>query len=47
MSDICKAEDVIRRHIPCKPVEGKLDSKQQFYCAQCGRKMNPPEQGGM
>lgn len=43
----CTAEDVIRQQIPCSPVEGKLDGKSQFYCSHCGRKMNPPDPGGM
>jgi hypothetical protein len=41
----CTAQDSLNRN--CKPVEGKYDGKQQFYCATCGKKMNPSDQGGM
>lgn len=34
----CKAEDVIRKGIPCEPSEGMYDGKPQNYCKHCGRK---------
>jgi hypothetical protein len=43
----CTAQDAQRLRADCKPSEGKHDGKTQFYCAHCGRKMNPPDQGAM